>query len=517
MVSTITKLLKNNNLDVLGEEIDKLIASKNHTKLVNAANLLKNNESYNNIILYYLGNIYQALFNINCNIKYSKSATDYFNKFICRTKKDKFCETIRIPALINLGNLHFRNNRILDALECYIKAEKLSKNFLLSTTLKIKVLFFLYNYYNNFEQNLPRYILLYIMTIFNHLENLYGKNLSNLILNENDFENKNAKDMLLEYITNLKESYKIDTFDIFIGSNVINKRNKYYDWCFENNFILNILGINEFNNYFYYDFINLYEIMGDFEKPQFIFDLFNNIIQEFTSARYLLYKYKDIKSKIDSYKLNIRRRVPDKNVQLISEVRDGALFSYDIEMLKTSFLKLFNIFDKVKLCLIVYIQMNDKILNTEHLMKNNNLNDEFLRDNVSMLNEKHFLHTIYNIILEKEKTDNKEISKKIDVETDIDLFVKIRNKLTHGLLKICIDDYFIDSADVFEKTYDSIDGIKCNYYKITFNDFLYNLEELLRYIKNLIFYLSFAINDFEKCRKLNKQSLGTIKLDKYQF
>ncbi|MFB5265179.1 LA2681 family HEPN domain-containing protein [Paenibacillus enshidis] len=143
----------------------------------------------------------------------------------------------------------------------------------------------------------------------------------------------------------LEEPYSLK--DISLGET--NEEKNYRMWCLENTFFLNTL-----NDAFYYplvahDCIHLPEIVTDIQTGYKFHGLFNQLKQEYVSARFMIYD--GLHNRGEHYS--------DKDV-LMYNTLDYPIYGLSIEMVKCAFRSLYSLFDRIAFFINDYFELGIK-------------------------------------------------------------------------------------------------------------------------------------------------------------
>jgi len=129
----------------------------------------------------------------------------------------------------------------------------------------------------------------------------------------------------------------------------ISKAAVYRFWINKNRLLLSPLNDITSNGNFYYDDLLLPPILMPAGSKPIYHILFNQIKQEFCSARYNLFQYSKHK----------KNHFSDKNVVLV-EYSKLFSYSYRIELIKSTFKTFYSIFDKIAYLINDYLSLNRK-------------------------------------------------------------------------------------------------------------------------------------------------------------
>lgn len=277
----------------------------------------------------------------------------------------------------------------------------------------------------------------------------------------------------------LAEPYKFDEFSFGESDEEIG----YKKWCLELTLFLNTL-----NDVFPYsavshDILHLPNIVTKIdERPRF-HGLFNQIKQEYVSARYMVYDA-------------LHNRTPhfsDKDVYLVNTL-DYPTYGIGIEKMKYAYRSLYSLFDRIAFLVNDYYELGIEDRDVSYRT--------IWQEKINKGKKSYDL----KVNLKKDMTENgtfnlplvglywlcKDIGK-VKVEhkylaPSIERISKIRHHLEHRYLKIHDDFTNLDAGQLEENKNDPLA------YSITFDEFEQAIKELLAYAREAIILLSLSIN-----------------------
>ncbi len=277
---------------------------------------------------------------------------------------------------------------------------------------------------------------------------------------------------------------------------------RYRNWCLENVLFLNPL--NDLGDYSIgaRDVLSTPSITVDLYEPPSYQGFFNQIKQEYISARYLYYEGI----------VSTEPHFADKGVLLLNTL-DYPEYSIALEKEKVSFRMAYSILDKLGYFLNDYLRLsirqNRVSLRTLWYKKQNNrkgLRDEFVK------RENWPLRGLF--WLSKDLYERKSSYKEV-LNPDAQEIALIRNHIEHKYLKI--HSFFWGpnkpegpSDKMFKMLYDSLA------YSVNRTDFEEKALRLLKIARSAIIYLSLAIHVEEKAReRLRNKSVpvGMLPMD----
>lgn len=241
-----------------------------------------------------------------------------------------------------------------------------------------------------------------------------------------------------------------------------------------------ILALNPLNDCNYtikvaYDPIYIHMIMpipkgnDDFEVPE-LFSLFNDIKQEFVSARFQIYQA--INSKGVHYS--------DEEVYLGNGL-NGAMYSWNIEQAKMAFKSVYSIFDRIGFFLNEYLELNIDERKVSFKSIWWEISDELIEHNYALKGLRWIHKDLHNKVQVK------------GLEECVDPMMKevqnVRNYMEHRFVRV-VDDFLV-TPDVKD---DSLSM------EITLGDFRNQVIYLLKKCREAIILLSILVSEEEKKR-----------------
>jgi hypothetical protein len=249
----------------------------------------------------------------------------------------------------------------------------------------------------------------------------------------------------------------------------------YRKWCLEKQLFINPL--NDLGNFSIasHDCLNLPTVMIEFKRPPIYLNLYNQIKQEFATARFAFYE-------------SVQRGRPhfsDLDVELV-ETMETIKYSFYIEQLKISFRLSYSILDKIAYLLNDYLKLGIKPSKVSFRTlwhsnpQNNSLNTFFVTsDNWALRG----LYWLSKDLYEKENNYHSVL------EPEAKEIALIRNFIEHKGFKV------ISNFKLFSVEYDEREEIS---YTITRSDFENKTFNILKLARAAIMYLSFGISHEEK-------------------
>ncbi len=405
--------------------------------------------------------------------------------------EDEQIQTIAfyVHLAINYSNLTFECARIIESIEILsqpiLKKNPLVKGFLGVLFCKIACLYWdsnhnfyiLHKAYKLLQTSISKKNVLYNENQV-ELFTVYEKYCYNLFVDKNELSSElPISEFIMPY-----EELSTDEED-------------YRAWIAKNKLALNLLNDLETSIGVGYDPLYLPNMTASIESkiPPLMQSLFNQIKQEYVSARFTIYEG------VNENKVHYS----DKNVTLINTL-DFSIYSLSIEKIKFGFRACYSILDSIAFLMNKYFDLKIPLREISYLnlWGNNSKNKtkllELAKENYPLLG----LWWIYKDIRSSYTSEYKPNTEK---------FTKIRNirnAMEHRSLKVV--RYPFDSE--VSKTLDS-DNLS---YKISFEEFNNLTLELFKYVRETIIMLVFAMQvNEENKEKTSKDFIMEINCDEY--
>lgn len=393
-------------------------------------------------------------------------------------------KTLLAQIYTNLGNVLNTVGRFVEALDNWDKALKTIPNFSMALANKGRCLF----YHASHSLYDEGHKIIFIQSAYE----LCKEALAGKITEE-------AKKGLLNEIeqiekvghTFLKQELKFkDSFD-----GLQEDEKKYRQWCLNNCLFLNELNEALVHSVVAHDPLLLPDMIVETKNGTFYHNFFNQIKQEYITARYLLFESLDV-----DY-----NNFSDKEVYLLNTF-DHSIHSHRIEKKKLVYRSIYSIFDKIAFFLNTYLNFSMELHNVSFKSiwfkkDKKNLRDELL------LKQNLILRGLFWL-----SKDLFEENFKSTIEPDAEKLVEIRNYMEHRCLKI------IDiEKDIQEFTDDTYSQSKNNLsLSISQNDFDRKVLKLLKLTREAIIYLSLSVNLEERLNidKWKGKHVASICFDK---
>lgn len=271
----------------------------------------------------------------------------------------------------------------------------------------------------------------------------------------------------------LSEQFNLNSFEF--GDN--EKLNNYRYWCLENYLYINPLNDLGASKFASHDCLNLPSLILETKAPPTYFTLYNQLKQEFATARYFYYKSVVFQDPHFS----------DEDVVIV-DTMESALFSYNLELAKSAFRNTYSILDKIAYFLNDYLKLGNNY---------NRVNFRsvwFKKDNKTL--HEHFQNSqnwaLRGLFWLSKDFFIKEHDEVLD--PDSKQIAELRNSIEHKGLKIMYDTYLYSNFFNADKEIIFI---------INRDDFESKTLRLLKTVRAAIMYLAFIINYEEGQKESN--------------
>ncbi|UII55670.1 hypothetical protein LS684_18905 [Cytobacillus spongiae] len=301
----------------------------------------------------------------------------------------------------------------------------------------------------------------------------------------------------------LEEPYEFEEYSLGDSEEEVG----YRKWCLENTFFLNTL-----NDAFPYsvsatDILHLPNIVTKIDEGPRFHGLFNQIKQEFVSARYMVY---DALSSEGAH-------FSDKDVHLVNTL-DYPAYGISIEKMKYSYRSLYSLIDRIAFFVNEYFEIGIKERDVSYR--------SIWQDKIRKGKNSYNLKVNLKSRMTGEETFNlpliglywlcKDIGKqKIEhhyIEPAIEHISKIRHHLEHRYLKVHDSVLYPITKETWENRDDPLA------YSITVDEFKDAAMRLLAYVREGIILLSMAVHLEELRKRKDKDSdeiIMPMSMDRY--
>ena len=280
----------------------------------------------------------------------------------------------------------------------------------------------------------------------------------------------------------LEETFDMDSHSL--GDSEAEK--KYRKWCLYNQLYINPLNDLGPYNIAAQDILScpaLYTSKDEMSSyPPVYFSFYNQLKQEYVSARFLLYE-----------NLNIQKsHYSDSKVQMYNTM-DYPCYGLNIEKAKIAFRMAYSVFDKIAYFINEYLKLSipEKKVSFKTIWYKKQEKREGLRKEFVSL-ENWPLRGLF--WLTKDLSENRQAFRE-SMEPDAKDIVRMRNHLEHKYLTIT--EY--DMSGIAEFT----SGIQKKVYRTTHDNFFLKTLKLFRLVRAALIYLSLGIH-IEERKKTSK-------------
>ncbi|MFR2766204.1 MAG: LA2681 family HEPN domain-containing protein [Clostridium sp.] len=257
----------------------------------------------------------------------------------------------------------------------------------------------------------------------------------------------------------------------------------YRKWCLENHLFLNTLNdLSELNEAFMQDALYIMSITTAIEQenPPFVFEMFNQVKEEYIYARYLLFEVINPKAKV---------HFADKETHL-EDILNYSSYSIRLEKLKTAYRTLYSILDRIAFLLNSYLELgiSEWEVNFDSIWKRL---EEKENKNIA-LSALHWINRDF-----KEKFGNADIpyTKKLK---------KLRNALEHKFVSIHM--FPVERNVEIGKDY---------IYRVSEENLVEYSLDLLKLIREAVIELMIAIRIEEMQRNCDKKNVFHVSMTEY--
>lgn len=303
-------------------------------------------------IYYSMGTAYGDISTINTlnSEEYMSKQLYYFRKAIELTKLNELANKENTPYIDGLKlNLHTNYGNALD--HCGRK---------IAAIAQYKKVITINNKFGMAIGNLGMAYRHYAMLVNDNTHRDYLHHFAyNLLNSAIASKDPNTHELAKTYFKTNIQSYDLDYIKYFLSKPLNIPTYKYNDknelqyrkWALINGLFLNTLNdLSVDELYFAADVLQLTNIKGNINRVSTLYGLFNQIKQEYVSARYQFYCSQHLKDDVN---------FADKETCLI-HLSDGSQYSIRLEMLKMSFRSLYSLLDKISYFINYYYQLGIK-------------------------------------------------------------------------------------------------------------------------------------------------------------
>ncbi|WP_341299643.1 LA2681 family HEPN domain-containing protein [Lysinibacillus sp. FSL H8-0500] len=277
----------------------------------------------------------------------------------------------------------------------------------------------------------------------------------------------------------------------------------YRRWCLERKLFLNTMNDVTLHPVAAYDILHLPDIVTGINEGPKYHGLFNQIKQEYVSARYMLFE-------------GINQNDPhfsDKEVHLVNTL-DYPVYGLGIEKIKFAYRSLYSIFDRIAFLINEYFELGieEKDVSYKSIWRNRQGRGKKSYETRIHLKANMVNLQTYNQPLLGLYWLCKDISKqKVEhhyLDPNIEMLATIRNHLEHKYLKIH-DSWLFPLASDRKEKYDPIA------FSISYEEFVEAAMILISYVREAIILTSLAIHQEEVRERKDAKTLPMF-LDSYR-
>lgn len=289
----------------------------------------------------------------------------------------------------------------------------------------------------------------------------------------------------------LEEPYEFEEYSLGDSEEEINYRN----WCLENTLFLNTL-----NDAFPYsvsatDILHLPNIVTKIDEGPKYHGLFNQIKQEYVSARFMVYDALSSKG----------AHFSDKDVHLINTL-DYPTYGISIEKMKYSYRSLYSLFDRIAFFINEYFEIGVKDRDVSyrsvwqgHIKRKKDSYNFRVNLKAKMTDEKNFNLPLVGLYWLCKDISKQKVAHHY-VDPAIEHISKIRHHLEHRYLKVHESLFYSMIRESQTKREDPLA------YSITVDEFKDAVMKLLAYVREGIILLTMAVHLEEQFKRKNKDS-----------
>ncbi|HEY9188976.1 MAG TPA: LA2681 family HEPN domain-containing protein [Ignavibacteria bacterium] len=295
----------------------------------------------------------------------------------------------------------------------------------------------------------------------------------------------------------LSEPYKFEKF--YLGKSKTEKN--YRKWCLDHNLYLNTLNDVFYHSLVAHDCIHLPDIVNGINVGVKYHGLFNQLKQEYVSARFMIY---------DSIN-STGKHYSDNDVYLYNTL-DYPVYGLDIEKIKCAYRSLYSLFDRIAFFINDYFELGigerdvsfKSIWERKKAAKSGAID---LKKNMTEIET--YNHPLIGLYWLFKDIGKKEV-KHDYLEPAIKQISDIRNVLEHRYLKVHDSMFFLHEDSTLS------DSLAKSVYLSDFKD---ATMSLVQYAREAIILLVLAIHRQEQMRSKNRPSdikIGHMSLAKYE-
>lgn len=371
----------------------------------------------------------------------------------------------RYNALIKLGNVYSHMGRLQDGIGCYKGAALLYPN---DYSWKFHFGFTLFNTHSYYERAAERFVVSLMKEMLRDCldKKEYSQSAFDVCNIIKDWESPDLnEDKPINY-----EATEEGDYNHWINQNVL-RLNAYNDINFTSTLCQ--------EDSLYFD--GVFSPKAEPDSWRRLFQMLNEVKQEYVSARYMLYSY---------FEKTGSNHLSDKNVRL-ADVYDRSNYSFHLELVKSAFRSLYSILDKIAFALNDYLDLD---MNPERVNFSNvwYVNSKSFRIKEEILKYKS-LYSLAGLLFIRNDIYGGADDYLQAEETR--LLKKVRNAIEHRAIIIVDDGILEDDGSVLTISRMEFEGVSIN---------------LIKTVRQAIFCFVNAVNHIEYEKKLEITKNGEM-------
>lgn len=371
----------------------------------------------------------------------------------------------RYNALIKLGNVYSHMGRLQDGIKCYKDAALLYPN---DYRWKFHFCFTLFNTHSYYERAAERFVVSLMKDLLRDCldKKEYTQSANYVYDIIKDWESPDLnEDKPINY-----EASEEGDYNYWVNRNVL-RLNAYNDINFTSTLCQ--------EDSLYFD--GVFSPKAEPDSWRRLFQMLNEVKQEYVSARYMLYSY---------FEKTGSNHLSDKNVRL-ADVYDRSNYSFHLELAKSAFRSLYSILDKIAFALNDYLDLD---MNPERVNFSNvwYVNSKSFRIKEEILKYKS-LYSLAGLLFIRNDIYGGADDYLQAEETR--LLKKVRNAIEHRAIIIVDDGILEDDGSVLTISRMEFEGVSIN---------------LIKTVRQAIFCFVNAVNHIEYEKKLEITKNGEM-------
>ena len=453
IISILTKQLDDENLNLFDKMLANYLLGESYNVLIQKT-CSPQEAQFNNPI------VWKAVFYYRMALLYVEGIFEKKQVALLVTAKNH-----RYNALIKLGDVYSHMGRLQDGVECYKDAALLYPN---DYRWKFHFGFTLFNTHSYYERAAERFVVSLMKDLLR------------------DCLDKKEYTQSANYVYNIIKDWKSpDLNDDKPINYESTEEGEYNHWVNQN--VLRLNAYNDINftstlcqeDSLYFD--GVFSPKTEPDSWRRLFQMLNEIKQEYVSARYMLYSY---------FMKSGSNHVSDKNVRL-ADLYDRSNYSFHLELAKSAFRSLYSILDKIAFVLNEYLDLN---MNPERVNFSNVWyeNSKSYRVKEAILKYKSIYSLAGLLFIRNDIYGGADDYLQAE---ETKLLKKVRNAIEHRAI-IIVDDGILED-----------DGSVLNISRIEFERVSINL---IKTVRQAIFCFVNAVNHIEYDKKIEITKNGEM-------